>query len=178
MNENHPPISKRFRNLSRLICFLCVFSAIIYLVQGFLGGLSVGLSSEAGPQINTGIGEVLRSWRERVALVPFYLSVVLTLLYGGAAFWELSKGNVFTKRSVKLLSLLALWMFVMAVSAMFSGVFLFMLRAMSSLGLENSLTIDMSTSDFVTLGLSGMVYSFALILREAKRHVDDVRLIF
>lgn len=178
MEEIHPPTSKGFRKLSHIICFMCLFGALIYLVQGFMGGLSVGVSSEAGPQLRTGLDAEARSWRERVALIPFHLSVVLTLLYGSATFWELSKGNIFTERSVKLFSLLALWMFLLALSAMLSDVFLFALRALSNVSFENNLIVKISISDFVILGLSGMVYAFALILREAKRYVDDVRLIF
>lgn len=178
MNEISPPMPRNFRKLSLIICFLCLFGAAIYLVQGFMGGLAIGVSSEAGPQIRTGLEVELRSWPERAALIPFHLSVVLTLLYGGATFWELSKGNIFTNRSVKLFGSLAFWMFIIALTGMFSGVFLYVLRATSSQVVENNLRIEMTSSDFVTLGLSGVVYAFALILREAKRHIDDVRLIF
>ena len=178
MSKISSPTTKSLRYLSLAICFLCVFGAVIYLVQGFMGGLSIGLSSETGPQISTGVEVESRSWRERAALIPFHLSVVLTLLYGGATFWELSKGYIFTERSVRLFCLLAFWMFVIALSGPFSGVFLYVLRAMSSQVAENNMRIEMSVSDFVTLGLSGIVYVFALILREAKRYVDDVRLIF
>lgn len=178
MHEISPSMSKGFRNLSLIISFLCLFGAAIYLVQGFMGGLAIGVSSEAGPQIKTGLEVELRSWPERAALIPFHLSVVLTLLYGGATFWELSKGNIFTDRSVRLFGSLAFWMFIIALAGMFSGVILYVLIAISSQSLEQDLRIEMSASDFVTLGLSGMVYAFSLILREAKRHVDDVRLIF
>lgn len=178
MNEISSSTSKGFRNLSLIICFLCVFGAAIYLFQGFMGGLSIGVSSETGPQINTGLEVELRTWRERAALIPFHLSVVLTLLYGGATFWELSKGNIFTDRSVRLFRSLAFWMLIIALAGIFSSVFLYVLIAISGQVVENNLRIEMSASEFVTLGLSGMVYAFALILREAKRYVDDVRLIF
>lgn len=178
MSEISPSTSKSFRNLSLIICFLCVFGAAFYLFQGFLGGLSIGVSSETGPHITTGLDVEIRAWRERAALIPFHLSVILTLLYGGATFWELSKGNIFTDRSVRLFRSLAFWMFMIALAGMFSGVILYMLMATSGQAVENTLRIEMSAGDFVTLGLSGMVYAFALILREAKRYVDDVRLIF
>jgi len=178
MNQSSLSIPKGFRNLSLIICFLCLISLAVYLVQGFMGGLSIGLSSETGPQISTRLDTELRTWRERVAFIPFHLSVIFALLYGAATFWELSKGNIFTERSVKHLRLLSFWMLTIALSAMFSGIFLYLLRAVSGYGLDNNLSIELSASEFVTLGLSGMVHAFAWILREAKRHLDDVRLIF
>lgn len=148
------------------------------MAHALYGGLSFSFSSDEASQIGSRNETSVQSWHEKAALIPYHLSAFLTLVYGGTTFWRFSNGDIFTERSVQLFGRLAFWMLSTAFTGLFTGIFAFALKFGTGQTLTNDLVIDISGSDLITLGIGAMVGAFALILREAKRHVDDVRLIF
>jgi len=147
-------------------------SAVGWLIAPYADGPLSGIYAFGFDATSQAAGR----WIGLAAHLPAILFVGLTLYFSVRLFGCFRKGELFSDRSVRYMMLFA----CCSIAATVAGILIHPLCVLiaSVAGQDISLPFVLTAVDLNTLFFGAVFVVLAWVLTEAKRHVDDVKLIF
>jgi len=178
MDINQSSTVRRIRRLSFGVKWLCILALVIFIASVALNGLSLHLSSETEPVFRTGDPLLSNPIQNRLASLPYQLSVCAALVSAIGLFNQYAQGAIFTQKSV-------LWFWRLAFSALFAavlnaikGILAGFLGWFASPQEPVKFVIDLGAVDILAIGFAVILLAIAIVQHEAQQKLDDLRLIF
>ena len=162
--------------ISRFVRAVALLGFIIFIVSLLRGGLSLTLSTDAAPELESGI--VGYNLQDMIARIPFILSVVGAFYWLDRLFKCFQHGEIFTVLSVKAFKFLSIFIIAIGMNSVLIGLYGGLIGLTALGGSKVWFDINITEASLLWIGLGLVLYALALIQQEAKRQTEDMRLIF
>lgn len=178
MNQMQSKNARKIVRISLFIKWLCIAALIIFGASMILDGLSLSLSSDGNSVFRAGQLDGPRPVWDRLALLPYQLSICAVLGCAVGVFHQYATGNIFTARSVTWFRFFALAALASSILNILQGTFRSLFGWLAGSDQTVAVVVDLGGGDLLAIGVAIILLAIAFVQTEAHQKFDEFRLIF
>ena len=167
----------RISRVSQVVQWMCVIGFVVFSVELF-GNWDARLDyfSDTGVNVDSKLTPTGYAWTAFVARLPYAIFVTASFFFAYRTFGYFRRGHIFTTHSIKSLSRMS-W------AALFTPLMHILITPSEGLlalgnSQNNSISIVINDAHLVVTLFCLALVALSWVLQEARKQVDDVKLIF